>query len=88
MTCTYTDLRPVAAVCPHPHQTGLTCELIHLSPCSDNMLVCGTTKWECALSQRGDVLNHVSNDLLIYLVKLHPTIDVTGTKQIKTKADN
>lgn len=35
----------------------------------------------------GMELNHVSSCLPIYLAQLHPTIDVTFTKQPKTKAE-
>lgn len=60
-----------------------------LGPFLDNMFVCLAHQdgSECALSQKSEVLNHVASSLVIYLVQLHPTIDVTFTKQPKTKLE-
>lgn len=61
-----------------------------LSPFLDNTLMCLAHQngSESALSQKGEVLKHVSNSQLIYLGQLPATIDVTFTKQPKTKPDN
>lgn len=61
---------------------------VHETSARAGIRISCVTGSERALSLKAEVLHHVSSCLLIYLTRLHPTIDVTFTKQPNTKPNN